>query len=167
MNRTGQRVETRSHPRLAFIRLAAHDEPQLAELFGRLSVDPSARHFHPHPFDPANAQRICRHPGLDQYFALNVDDALLGYGMLRGWDEGFAVPSLGIYLESALRRTGASRAFMHYLHLAARLAGAGRIRLKVHPENVPALRLYRSLGYQFATQLQPDGQMLGTHDLSA
>ena len=64
-----------------------------------------------------------------------------------------------------LRGTGAARAFMAYLHLAARLSDASRVRLKVHPDNASALALYRSMGYRFSDQLEPDGQMLGILEL--
>ena len=148
-------------PAVQFIRLAPAGERPLAALFERIARDPDAVHFHPHPFDAGTARRIAGHAGRDQYFAIEVDGDYRAYGMLRGWDEGFAVPSLGIYLEASLRGTGASTAFMRFLHLSARLAGAPRVRLKVYPDNEPALRLYRSLGYRFDDPPADDGQRIG------
>lgn len=122
----------------------------LSELFERIRVDPASTFFHPHEFTVSEAYRICNLAGQDHYLALRVDEQFLAYGMLRGWDEGFATPTLGIYVSPALRGTGAARVMMEFMHLDARLAGASRIRLKVYSSNVPAHRLYISLGYEFA-----------------
>lgn len=106
--------------------------------------------------------RICDHGGLDLYFGLRIDARVVGYGILRGWDEGYSTPSLGIYLLPELRGTGAARLLMQHLHVASQLSGASNIRLKVYPENVPALGLYRAMGYSFDESLSADGQLLGT-----
>jgi ribosomal protein S18 acetylase RimI-like enzyme len=150
---------------VAFLRLRPEHAEAVVGMFGTIAADPGARHFHPHPFDEASARRVCSGSGRDLYFGLWAKGAPAGYGMLRGWDEGFEVPSLGIWVSSPLRGTGAARAFMAYLHLAARLSDASRVRLKVHPDNASALALYRSMGYRFSDQLEPDGQMLGILEL--
>jgi ribosomal protein S18 acetylase RimI-like enzyme len=82
--------------------------------------------------------------------------------MLRGWDEGYEVPSLGIAVLASARGTGLGRTFMQFLHSAARLQGAPRVRLKVYPENAAAWRLYESLGYCF--EPGADHQLLGIYE---
>ncbi|WP_424578938.1 GNAT family N-acetyltransferase [Bradyrhizobium sp. USDA 241] len=139
--------------------------PMLTELFGRIAADPLGGHFHPHPFTAAEADRICNYGGRDRYLALRVNNQFLAYGMLRGWDEGFSVPSLGIYVAQELRGSGASRLMMEHLHLTARLSGAKRIRLKVYPENVSACKLYVSLGYQFSDPVAEAEQLVGFLEL--
>ncbi|PDT64981.1 GNAT family N-acetyltransferase [Bradyrhizobium ottawaense] len=136
----------------------------LAELFAIIAADPSSRRFHPHPFTQADAARICSYHGNDRYVVLRVDDRFLAYGLLRGWDEGYAAPSLGIFVAPELRRRGASRLLMEHLHLVARLSGATQIRLKVYPDNISALKLYLSLGYRFSELLEA-GQLVGTLEL--
>lgn len=143
------------------VRLRAAHEAQLERLFATIAADPTAAAFHPHPFDSREARRICAHAGKDLYFALDVSGEFLGYGILRGWDEGYAIPSLGIYVAPSLRGSGAARALMQHLHLAARLAGAPSIRLRVYPENAAAVTLYRSLGYVFDDGLDSTGQRVG------
>ena len=81
--------------------------------------------------------------------------------MLRGWDEGYAIPSLGIYVAPALRGTGAARLLMQYLHLCAKLSGATQIRLKVYRGNISATKLYQSLGYVFEKPDDPEAQWVG------
>ncbi|MGY4171587.1 GNAT family N-acetyltransferase [Bradyrhizobium sp. USDA 4529] len=131
-------------------RLQPSHSALLSELFERIKADPASNYFHPHEFTVSEAHRICNLAGRDRYLAMRVDERFLAYGMLRGWDEGFATPTLGIYVSPELRRTGAARAMMEFMHLNARLAGASRIRLKVYSGNIPAHKLYITLGYEFA-----------------
>ncbi|MGY3581606.1 ribosomal-protein-alanine N-acetyltransferase [Bradyrhizobium sp. USDA 4341] len=136
----------------------------LADLFAVIAADPLSRRFHPHPFTPAEAARICSYRGKDRYLVLRADDRFLGYGMLRGWDAGFSVPSLGIYVVPELRTTGAARLLMEHLHLTARLSGAKQVRLKVYPDNIAAHRLYLALGYCFS-DLHDTDQLVGILEL--
>lgn len=133
---------------------------QLRELFGVISQDAAGTYFHPHPFDAAQADRIHQYKGADVYVLLLHQEAVAGYALLRGWDAGYAVPSLGIYLLPEKRGQGLARHFMTLLHETARRKGARRIRLKVYSENSPALRLYEGLGYVFDGRYE-EGQDLG------
>jgi len=114
--------------------LAAGDEPQ----------------FHPHPLTASQADRICSYRGLDEYHVAVNDGVIVGYGMLRGWGEGHAVPSLGIAVHPEHRHRGIGRLIMEALHQAARARGAAQVRLRVRSDNEVAINLYRSLGYELA-----------------
>jgi hypothetical protein len=70
--------------------------------------------------------------------------------MLRGWDEGYPVPSLGIAVRTSDHGRGLGRTMMEHLHVEARRRGATVVRLRVHPDNTKARRLYESLGYAYA-----------------
>ncbi|MFQ3592772.1 MAG: GNAT family N-acetyltransferase [Gemmataceae bacterium] len=143
----------------------ASDPHALAEFFSQLTQAGDNRFFHPHPFTSQEAQRIVSYTGRDLYLVANDGPRIIAYGLLRGWDAGFEVPSLGIAVHPAERGSGVARAFMIYLHAAARRQGATRVRLKVYPDNAAAKRLYESLGYVFTDQ-SPDGQLVGIYDLS-
>ena len=144
---------------LEFRTLYPELQAALAEFFKALAKGDDASYFHPHPFTAEEAQQRCAYQGKDLYYVAIDGQKVLGYGMLRGWDEGFAVPSLGIALHPNARGTGLGGAFMQVLHAAARLRGAKRVRLKVHPENSRAVRLYERLGYQYENEA--DGQLVG------
>ncbi len=108
--------------------------------------------FSPHPYTPEVIDRIADSTGRDLYYVATNGEAVLGYGMLRGWDEGYEVPSLGISVHPSVRGTGLAQVLMAFLHAAARVRGASRVRLRVHRENQRARRLYESLGYHFAAE---------------
>lgn len=135
--------------RIEIRQLAPALADEVAALFARIGADPGAARFHPHAFDDATAHALCGRDGRDLYFCLLHDGCARGYGMLRGWDEGWPVPSLGIWIDPALRGTGAARLLMAHLHLAAALEGAERVRLKVYQDNPRARALYERLGYAF------------------
>jgi ribosomal protein S18 acetylase RimI-like enzyme len=136
------------------------DEDALAALFDAIASDPASEHFHPHPFAASEAHARAHYIGQDLYALMTFSGEVLGYGMLRGWDEGYSIPSLGIYISPGHRGTGASRLLMNYLQFAARLKGAKAVRLKVHEDNERAFRLYISLGYKFNDEPE-NGQLVG------
>lgn len=107
--------------------------------------------FHPHPLTDAEAALRAGYDGHDLYYVMIEAGQILGYGFLRGWDEGYEVPSLGIVIHPAVRGRGFGRSFMHMLHDEARAHGASRVRLTVHLGNVTARRLYEDLGYVLET----------------
>jgi [ribosomal protein S18]-alanine N-acetyltransferase len=119
------------------------DPDALADLFAEL--DPVF--FHPHPLDRREAERIAAYSGKDVYLVSMDGDRAVAYGMLRGYDQGYEVPSLGIAVRSDAYRQGHGRAMMERLHDAARTRGSRLVRLRVDPTNEPAKALYRSMGY--------------------
>jgi ribosomal protein S18 acetylase RimI-like enzyme len=123
--------------------VSAHDQESLAEVF----ADIDDAFFRPHPFTPEEAQRLASYSGHDVYALLADNRGPIAYGMLRGWDEGYATPSLGIAVRRTAQGKGFGRQMMNYLHAEARRRGADRVRLRVHPDNVAARRLYESFGY--------------------
>lgn len=141
-------------------RLRPGHEEALARLFEAIARDPAAARFHPHAFTPEAARAICGHAGRDLYFGMVEGGEFVAYGMLRGWDAGYETPSLGIYVAEPARGSGAAREMMSCLHEAARAQGAKRVRLKVYPDNLPARRLYESLGYRMEPGLE-GGQLVG------
>jgi ribosomal protein S18 acetylase RimI-like enzyme len=149
---------------LEFRRVAPDLEQTLAEFFAHLRSTGEEARFHPHPFSPEDARERAAYTGRDVYCVAIADGVILAYGMLRGWDRGFVVPSLGIATHAAARGIGLGRALMLYLHAEARRRGAERIRLKVYPDNRVAVELYRSLGYVFADELE-QAQLVGLKEL--
>lgn len=132
---------------LEFRRLGPDLLPGLRSFFKTLGADPASALFHPHPFTDGEAERVCTFAGKDLYLAAALNGEVRAYGMLRGWDEGYSIPSLGIAVHPSARGTGLGAAFMLYLHAAAAARGAKSIRLKVYAHNLRAKALYERLGY--------------------
>ena len=122
------------------------DETALAEAFS----DIDETFFRPHPFTWNEARRIVSYVGRDVYALFFDENRPVAYGMLRGLDEGYVVPSLGIAVRTSAQGRGLGRLMMAHLHAEAGRRGATVVRLRVHPDNVRARRLYESLGYAYA-----------------
>ncbi len=146
-------------PSLGFYPVQERDEAALTEFFAQLIANGDDRWFHPHPFTSEYARRIATYDGEDLYCVGTDGRRILAYGMLRGWEEGYDVARLGIAVAREARGTGLARAFMHYLHLSARMRGSVTLGLTVYAANSAACRLYESLGYR----LKPGkpGQLVG------
>lgn len=144
-----------TRPELAFETLNPRLEGALADFFKRLSEDSSGHFFHPHPLTEVAARERCAYTGKDFYCALREGDRVIAYGMLRGWDEGYAIPSLGIAIDSAARGRGLSRMIFEHLHREARARGASKVRTKIHRDNAASLQAHLGAGYAFVA---PEGE---------
>lgn len=122
--------------------------------------------FSPHAADENTLRTIATHTGQDFYLLLVDGRQVLGYGMLRGWDEGYSIPSLGIALHPLVRGSGFARALMDFLHAEARHRGSSKVRLRVHVQNRRAIALYTSLGYTLMRDEKQDQFLLGFKELA-
>lgn len=129
--------------------LAPEWEAPLKAMLEALQAAGEERLFHPHPFTAEALARLARQPGKDYYCVLPEGGNVVGYGLLRGWNEGYQVPRLGIAVHPESRRQGHAATLMAHLHAEAARRGAAKVELRVLADNEAAISLYRSLGYRF------------------
>jgi ribosomal protein S18 acetylase RimI-like enzyme len=122
--------------------------PDDAAVLGDLLEQIDTTYFRPHEMTADGADRIAGLHGRDVYLIGFADGEPVAYGMLRGWDEGYPIPSLGVAVRHDRVRKGYGRAMMLALHRVVRESGSDRVRLRVNLSNVAAFFLYRSLGYR-------------------
>lgn len=141
-------------------------EEVLTRFFRFLKLHGIERFFQPHPLSDEAAHERARYSGRDYYCIILNGDEVLGYGMLRGWDEGYEVPSLGIVIHPDAQGQGLGRLLMNFLHKEAQNRGAKRIRLRVNPENTAAVKLYRKMEYKLTPE-KDSPYLLGYLDLDS
>jgi GNAT superfamily N-acetyltransferase len=126
--------------------LEPDDAPDLTTL---LAGQPSdyVQHFHPFHFDLEVVSTLLRDRQRDCYMGLWVSGKLVGFFMLRGFDEGYAVPSFGVLVDQAWRGRGLGRLALQVSETMCRVLGAQTLMLKVHPSNTGARALYESEGF--------------------
>lgn len=134
---------------LEIVRLSHATTEGLLELLQAIEKEGESRWFEPHPFTREHLHSLCEPRKLDLYYVAAVGNTVLAYGLLRGWDEGYEVPSLGIAVRPGCRGMGLGPVMMEFLHGAARLRGSERVRLRVSDDNRVAIALYRRMGYRF------------------
>ena len=96
--------------------------------------------------DEADALRFLAEPE-DVHVLGRSGGSVVAFGMLRGWQEGYVRPSLGLAVARDSEGRGFGRAMLAELERLARARGATEIRLRVHPANARARRLYEGSGY--------------------
>lgn len=146
--------EPKAEADLAIRPLMTGDQATLTQLFESLTGDlETAKYFHPFPLTQKTARQLCAQrsdPALrDAYFLAVVSGQPLGFGMLRGWDAGFAVPSFGACVAPRARNAGLGKALLVHAIELAKSMGAASVRLSVYRENTRAVHLYRKFGFQF------------------
>lgn len=138
-----------------FRRLDSRDAAALSDFCATLASRDEQAFFHPHPFSPKEITRICSQPGQDYFCGAFLGSAMVAYGMLRGWNEGFQHPSLGLAVRPDQRGRGWGRLMLGHLHGFARARQVSRIRLTVYRHNEEALRLFLLAGYRLASAVGP------------
>jgi ribosomal protein S18 acetylase RimI-like enzyme len=136
----------------------------LGDLLVALAANGDERFFHPHPLTREAASDLAAATTSDIYLVAVDDGVAVAYGLLRGFDAGHDVPSLGLAVLPSARGTGVAVAMTENLHDIARERQAASVRLRVYPENQRAIALYTQLGYRFADGTEA-GQLVGILDL--
>lgn len=103
--------------------------------------------FDPFPLSAVEARRIALEPRQDGFYLAVRGEMPLGLSMLRGFDEGYEVPSFGIFVDHENHGQGIGRALTVWTIQQARQRGCPAVRLTVYARNVAARRLYESLGF--------------------
>lgn len=134
-------------------------EAELARFFAALEQAGDDAFFHPHKADEASLRGLAQDIGADIHVLFVQGREVLAYGLLRGWNEGYAVPSLGIAVHPEARAGGIGRLMMEYLETMARHRGSPAVRLRVHKDNARARAMYERRGYHMAPD-ESDARLL-------
>jgi ribosomal-protein-alanine N-acetyltransferase len=105
------------------------------------------RGFHPFPLNHETSARIANGPSLDRFFVALLNEQIIGISMLRGWDEGYEIPSFGIMVDYRYQGQGIGRKLTEFAIAEAEHIGCLRVRLSVIASNIAAVHLYTSLGF--------------------
>ena len=95
------------------------------------------------------------------YVLLGYKHPIIAYGWLRGWDDNWPDKCLGLIVHPQYRRQKYGELLCRMLLLAGKQRNLARVRLHVHPDNEPALGLYRKIGFAFDGTKRADGELVG------
>lgn len=128
--------------------LSPAEEPALVRFFEANNRPEIRDRFFPFPFTAETAARICRAPRKDRYFAAFEGGEIVCFGMLRGWDEGYEIPSFGLATDYRHHRRGHGwRMWSWAMGYAAEL-GAKKMRITTQTQNAPMLGMAEKLGFR-------------------
>jgi ribosomal protein S18 acetylase RimI-like enzyme len=118
----------------------------LCELFEDNTRTSVADTFDPFPASAEQATRIAREPRKDPYHVAVARGRPVAMAMLRGFDEGYGIPSFGIFVARPHHGQGIGRLLTERTIAEAQRIGCEAVRLSVYAGNPMAVRMYRSLG---------------------
>lgn len=124
-------------------------EKDLPDLIDLWTKDPEGynKHFVPFNMNIDSLKDILSKARRDLFFCVKIDTEIAGFFMLRGFDQGYEIPSYGVWISSKFSNKGLAKLTLQYCISLCRFAKIEKLMLKVHPDNNIALKMYRNFGF--------------------
>lgn len=129
-------------------RINFNQAKELSDLLLKSSKEYS-QHFIPFEFDLDSVTAAMSKANKDMFFGVYVEDKLVGFYMLRGWDAGYDIPSYGVWIAENFASKGISKLTLSHAISICRINSIKRLMLKVHPENLVAKKIYENFGFVY------------------
>jgi RimJ/RimL family protein N-acetyltransferase len=105
------------------------------------------QYFIPFPTDVKSLEERLGSVQEDRYWGIWCGDSLVGFFMMRGFDEGYQRPSFGVYIAKAYSGKGLSGFALDYCMSWCWVNSIKTMILKVHPDNRYARQTYERAGF--------------------
>jgi len=128
-------------------RLRSEDANKLGDFFTRNNRPEITNNFSPFPLIYQTACDLLKPERNDLFFIAEENDEFLAFSMLRGKDEGYVIPSFGIFVDWARQNSGYGNRLSEWTFRWADRMGVQKIRLSVYEDNYKALSLYKKYGF--------------------
>jgi RimJ/RimL family protein N-acetyltransferase len=106
-----------------------------------------SKYFIPFEFDIQTISNKIKNLNRDSFWGIYVNDKIVGLYMLRGFDEGYEIPSYGVWISKEFAGKGLSKLTLQHAISYCRINLIKEIMLKVHPENLIAKKIYEDFGF--------------------
>lgn len=106
-----------------------------------------SKYFTPFSFDFKTISTLLKKAKLDWYFGVRIGWRLAGFYMLRGFDQGYDIPSYGVWISPHYCRKGLAKRSLTHAFALCRLHRINKLMLKVHPDNTLAKKFYEKNGF--------------------
>lgn len=124
-----------------------------------------ARFFHPFGYDEDSVAGALAGQGQDVFTGLFWDGHIVGFFMLRGWNEGYEVPAFGILVDEQYRGCGLEMAALDTAKVICRLRNVPRLMIKMHPDNISARGVARKTGFAHTGVEAESGNLIYHYEL--
>ena len=155
-----------------FMEIGPDDADSLERFLVRNDVPAVVGSFDPFPFTTSTARRIAFETRRDHYYGAFLGRRLIALSMLRGWDEGYDVPSFGIAVDADFHGRGLGTRMTTWTIEQARELGCRQVRLSVYGSNDTAYRIYERMGFRELERTEvdhagsPDRRIVMTKELA-
>jgi RimJ/RimL family protein N-acetyltransferase len=150
---------------LAIAELQPADAPAVRHLIDADRAD-YRKFFVAFELDVAQLTAVLETARRDRYWGIRADGRLIGFFMLRGFDEGYAAPAFGVYVANSHAARGIGTLALQFAITWCRLNGCEEIMLSVHPDHAAAAHIYKQCGFQSNGELSARGHHIYRKKLS-
>jgi RimJ/RimL family protein N-acetyltransferase len=105
-------------------------------------------YFIPFSFDEKNIESLLHQAIKDKFYGVFVSGRLVGFFMLRGFDEGYSIPSYGVWIAEEFSNKGLSTLTLQHAISFCKINSIKKVMLKVHPDNLAAKHIYEKFGFK-------------------
>lgn len=105
-----------------------------------------ARFFYAFGFAEEEIAKIITERGEDVYSGIFWQGQLVGMFMLRGWEAGYEVPAIGVFIGETYSGRGYWRLAVELSKVICKMRGASRLMAKAHPDNI-SVKSVEKLGF--------------------
>jgi RimJ/RimL family protein N-acetyltransferase len=106
------------------------------------------KYFIPFNFDVQTISKKLNSIKDDCYFGIFIENKIAGFYMLRGFDEGYKIPSYGVWISKKFSKMGLSKLTLQHAVSFCQLNRIKELMLKVHPDNLIAKKIYENFGFK-------------------
>jgi len=128
-------------------RLREPDTEKLGIFFARNNRPDVTTFFNPFPLNENVSRDLLEPARKDLFFVIEENGRFLAFSMLRGQDEGYDIPSFGIFVDWEHQSCGIGKRLSEWTFRWADQAGVPKIRLSVYEENIQARTFYERSGF--------------------
>ena len=107
-----------------------------------------SRYFIPFTFELETIRQILNNLKKDSFWGIFINNKLVGFYMLRGFDEGYEIPSYGVWISKEYSGKGLSKLTLQHAISFCAINHIKKMMLKVHPQNSIAKRMYEKFGFK-------------------
>lgn len=118
---------------------------EIKEFFKAIKGD---KFFHPFLFNDEAIEMMSK-AKKDMYLFYTNKEKITGMFMLRGWDEGYEIPSFGMIVHPKYRGKGIGTDMLEEAIKICKKKKCKKIRLSVDKGNVIARKMYIKAGFKF------------------
>lgn len=130
-----------------FREITQSDQAKLTKFFLSNRVPEVENSFTAFPLSSETAEYIATVAHKDKYFIYAENGKFLGFSMLRGWDEGFSIPSFGIFVDHLCQGRGLGKFILKLTMGEAEKIGCKKVRLSVYASNRAGIHIYQDFGF--------------------
>jgi len=105
-------------------------------------------YFKPFDFNYSSIKSILSQAVHDYFFGIFINNKIGGFYMLRGIDQGYKIPSYGVYISESYTNLNLANLTLKHAVIFCKINKIKQIMLKVNPKNTKAKYIYETFGFK-------------------